>query len=56
MKIHREMKNGKLWLSQHKHVDKILKRFIKNHVKAVNIPLSSDFNLSLDLCPNNDKE
>ena len=35
---------------------KILKRFIKNHVKPLNNPLYSHFNLSSGLCPNNDKE
>ena len=35
MEIHRDMKNGKLWLSQQKYVEKILMRFSMNNVKLV---------------------
>jgi hypothetical protein len=56
MEIHRDRKNGNLWLSQQKYVDKILMRFGMNNVKPVQIPLASHFNLSSSLCPTNDKE
>ena len=56
MQIHRDRKNGKLWLSQKKYVEKILQRFSMNKVKPVNIPLASHFKLSLGLSPNIDEE
>ena len=56
MEIHRDRKNGKLWLSQHKYMEKILMRFGMNNVKPVQIPLASHFKISLALCPTNDKE
>ena len=43
MHIHRDRKNGKLWLSQKKYVEKILHRFGMNKVKLVNIILASHF-------------
>ena len=43
MQIHRDRKNGKLWLSQKKYVEKILQRFGMNKVKHVNIPFSFSF-------------
>jgi hypothetical protein len=56
MEIHRDRKNGKLWLSQQKYVEKILMRFDMNNVKPVEIPLASHFKLSSGLCPSNDEE
>jgi hypothetical protein len=56
MEIHRDKKNGKLWLSQQKYVEKILMRFSMNNVKPIKIPLASHFKLSLSLCPSNDEE
>ena len=38
MEIHRDRKNGKLWLSQQKYVDKVLEKFGMNNVKHVNVP------------------
>jgi len=35
MEIHRDMKNGKLWLSQHNYVEKIIMRIDMNNVKLV---------------------
>ena len=55
MQIHRDMKNGKLWLSQKKYVEKILQRFGMNKVKPVNIALASHFNISSGLIPNSDE-
>ena len=54
--IHKDKKNGKLWLSQQKCVEKILMRFNMNNVKPIKIPLDSHFNISSSLFPNNDKE
>lgn len=56
MEIHRDRKNGKLWLSQHKYVKNILTRFGMKHVKPVGIPLASHFKLSSSLCPSNEEE
>ena len=56
MQIHRDRKNGKLWLSQKKYVEKILQRFGMKKVKPVNIPLSSHLNISSSLSPKNGEE
>jgi hypothetical protein len=56
MDIFRDRKNGKLWLSQQKYVEKILLRFGMNSVKPVSIPLTSHFNISSSLCPSIDEE
>jgi hypothetical protein len=56
MEIHKDRKNGKLWLSQEKYVEKILMRFGMNTVKPVQIPLASHYKISLGLCPGNDEE
>jgi hypothetical protein len=56
MEIHRDKKNGKLWLSQQKYVEKILMIFGMNNVKLIQIPLASHFKISLGLFPSNDEE
>ena len=56
MEIHRDRKNGKLWLSQQKYVEKILMRFGMNDVRPIQIPLASHFNISSGSCPSNDEE
>jgi hypothetical protein len=56
MDIHRDKKNGKLWLSQQKYVEKILMSFGMNNVRPVQIPLAFHFNISSSLCPSNDEE
>jgi hypothetical protein len=43
MEIHRDSKNGNLWLSQQKYVEKILMRFSMNNVKPVEIPFGFPF-------------
>ena len=43
MKIHRDRKNGKLWLSQQKYVERVLEKFDMNSVKPINVPLASHF-------------
>eukprot|EP00253_Pinus_taeda_P034842 PITA_34842 len=53
--IHRDMKNGKLWLSQQKYVEKVLEKFSMNNVKPVNVPLASHFKLSSVLSPRIDE-
>ena len=56
MEIHRDRKNGKLWLSQQKYVEKVLEKFGMNNVKPVNVPLASHFKLSSDLSPRTNEE
>jgi hypothetical protein len=56
IEIHRDRKNGKLWISQQKYVEKILLRFGMNNVKPVNIPFASHFKISLGLCPSSEEE
>jgi hypothetical protein len=50
MEIFRDKRNGKIWLSQQKYVDKILLRFCMNSVKPVSVPFMSHFKLSSSLC------
>jgi hypothetical protein len=47
MEIHRDGKIGKLWLSKHKYVEKILMRFGMNNVKLVKIHLASHFKIQV---------
>jgi len=56
MEIHRDRKNGKLWLSQQKYVEKVLEKFCMNNVKPVNVPLASHFKLSSVLRTSTDEE
>ena len=56
IEIHRDMKHGKILISQQNYVEKILVVFDKNNVKLVNIPLASHFKLSSGLCPGNKEE
>jgi len=56
MEIFRDRRNGKLWLSQQKYVEKILLRFGMNDVKPVSVPLASHFKLSSSLCPSTKEE
>jgi hypothetical protein len=56
MEIFRDRRNGNIWLSQQKYVEKILLRFGMNDVKPVSVPLASHFNLSSSLCPSTREE
>jgi hypothetical protein len=56
MEIFRDRKNGKLWLSQQKYVEKILLRFGMNDVKPVSVPLASHFKIFSSLCPSTKEE
>jgi len=56
MEILKDRSNGKLWLSQHNYVEKILLRFGMNSVKLVSVPFASHFKLSSSLCPNTNEE
>jgi hypothetical protein len=56
MEIFRDRRNGKLWLSQHKYVEKILLRFGMNDVKLVSVPLASHSKIFSSLCPSTKEE
>jgi len=46
MRITRDMKNIKLWLSREKHIGKVLERFVTSTCKLVNTLLAGYFKLS----------
>jgi len=56
MRIMRDRKNKRLWLSQEKYIKKVLDRFNMKDAKPVGTPLAAHFKLSTELCPSNDKE
>jgi hypothetical protein len=43
MEIHRDRKNGNLWLSKQKYVEKILMKFGVNVGKPMNVPFGFPF-------------
>lgn len=56
MRIMRDRKNKRLWLSQEKYIKKVLDRFNMKDAKPVGTPLAAHFKLSTELCPSDDKE
>ena len=56
MKIVRDRKKTKLWLSQERYIEKVLKRFNKSKVKLVVSPLVGHFKLSSKQCATSEKE
>jgi hypothetical protein len=56
MEIFKDRRNGKIWLSQQKYVEKILLRFGMKDVKLVSVPLASHFKISSSLCPSTKEE
>uniref|UniRef100_A0A2N9HFH0 Uncharacterized protein n=1 Tax=Fagus sylvatica TaxID=28930 RepID=A0A2N9HFH0_FAGSY len=56
MQILRDKKAKKLWLSQEKYVERVLKRFNIKHAKPVSTPLGGHFKLSKKSCPSSNKE
>ena len=51
MRITRDRKAKKLWLSQEKYVERVLERFNMKDAKSVSPPLANHFKLSRSLCP-----
>ena len=51
MRITRDKKNRKLTLSQGKHIEKVLQRFIMQNAKLVSTPLAIHFKISMEMCP-----
>jgi fibronectin type 3 domain-containing protein len=56
MRITRNRKDRKLWLSQEKYIENVLQRFNMDMCKSVTSPLANHFKLSHDGCPKVDKE
>ncbi|XP_037492286.1 uncharacterized protein LOC119369668 [Jatropha curcas] len=56
MKISRDRKKRKLWLSQEKYIEKVLSRFNMSNAKLVSTPLAGHFKLNLSQCPSSEKE
>lgn len=56
MKILRDRKAKKLWLSQEKYIEKVLQRFNMDKAKVVSTPLASHFKLSTAHSPSTTKE
>ena len=56
MRIIRDRKNKRLWLSQERYNEKVLNRFNMKDDKPVGTPLAAHFKFSVDLFPCNDKE
>lgn len=53
LKLFRDHKARKLWLSQQKYVEKVFAKFNMGKVKLVNTPLEAQFLLSEAQCPTN---
>ena len=56
MKIFRDRKKMKIWLSQESYIERVLERFNMSKAKAVCSPLASHFKLSSKQCPTSEKE
>ncbi|KAL9261973.1 Retrovirus-related Pol polyprotein from transposon TNT 1-94-like protein [Drosera capensis] len=56
MKISRDRKCGKLYLSQKRYIKKVLERFGMSNAKPVNTPLAVHFKLSASLSPKTKEE
>ena len=51
MEIKRDRSSKKLWLSQQKYIEGILKRFNMQDCKSVKVPILVGTKLSADQCP-----
>ena len=56
IRIHRERDAKKLYLSQEKYIEKVLRRFNMDKAKAVSSPLATHFKLNTEQCPSTDVE
>lgn len=56
MRIFRERKANKLWLSQEQYIEKILARFDMDKAKPVGTPLAGHFKLSSSQSPSSEKK
>ena len=56
MEIHKDRTSGRLWLSQHSYVEKVLERFNMDNTKPVSTLLANPFRLSINQYPKTDDE
>ena len=56
MRITYDRKNGRLWLSQKRYIEKVLKRLQMSDSKPVNSPLRGHSRLSFKQCLTNEEE
>ena len=56
MEIHMDRASGRLWLSQHSYVKRVLERFNMDNAKLVSTPLANHFILSTNQFPKTDDE
>ncbi|KAF3648202.1 hypothetical protein FXO37_19575 [Capsicum annuum] len=56
MQIVHDRKAKKLWLSQEKYIQKVLRRFNMDKAKVVSTPLAMHYKLSPEHCPSSDDE
>ena len=55
MRIERDRKSNKLYLSQEKYIEKVLGKFKMDKAKSVSCPLAAHFKLTKKQCPSNEK-
>ena len=56
MEIHMDRASGRLWLSQHSYVKRVLEMFNMDNAKLVSTSLANHFILSTNQCPKTDDE
>ena len=56
MEIVRDRQNKKLWLSQERYIERVIRRFDIQKAKPVSVPLAHHFKLSKSSCPSSKKE
>src|SRR3954466_12247937 len=56
MQITRDRKSGKIWLSQQRYIEKVLKKSYMDKSKPVGTPLANHFKLSSEQCPVSEME
>jgi hypothetical protein len=56
MKISRDRKNARLWLSQESFIEKVLDRFNMSNAKSMSSPLAGHLKLSSKQSPTSEKE
>ena len=56
MRIVNDRKNGKLWLSQQKYIEKVLEIFTMKNSKPVSTPLVGHFKLTSKKCHASENE
>ena len=56
MRIERDRSSNKLYLSQEKYIEKVLRKFRMDNAKAMSCPLAAHFKLSTKQCPTTDEK